>query len=226
MDRRKIALLTLCLSMTLAAPASAGQPPSRLQTMAASLLIPGWGQKIQGHTGRAQAFFGAELGIWTAYVVFQVQGRLRKESYMEIAEVLGGVQNARGANEEYYRWLGRYPSVADYLRDVRRDARARYGNDLEARRAYEASHAIPPERAWAWPSEEARERYRRKRSDSERAYHRARYMIAAALANRILSVMDAARSHARGADRAWSLRVRPDPDLEGPLQICFTTSLP
>lgn len=203
-----------------------GRSPSRLASMAKSFAIPGWGQRDLGHATRAQLFFGAELGIWTAYAAFQVQGHLRRESYIELAEVLAGVQDAGGAEDDYYRNMGRFRSTADYMRDVRRDARARFGDDLDARRVYEAEHSIPPDREWEWMSDADWRRYKDKRSDSNGAFQNSRYMIAAAVLNRLLSAMEVARSFgSSGPPEKVSFHVRPDPDRGGPLQLCLAVPL-
>jgi hypothetical protein len=242
---RRLFLVTLSgllLAMSAPAPAAAGEsppvralstegaagggaPPSRLQTMAKSFLIPGWGQRDLGHSTRAQIFFGADLAIWTAFAVFQAQGYLRKDSYIELAEVLGGVQNAGGADDEYYRNLGRFRSTADFMRDVRRDARARFGDDLDARRRYEAEQAVPPEREWSWESEADFRNYLDKRSDANRAFQNSKYMVAAAVLNRVLSAMDVARSFGASSSETVSFHVRPDPDDGGPLQLCLAFPL-
>lgn len=198
--------------------------PSRIEAIAKSVLIPGWGQRATGHNGRAQVFLGAEIGIWTAFTVFQVQGRLRKDSYIELAEVLAGVPDPDGADDDYYRTIGFFRSTEDYMRDVRRDARARFGDDLDARRAYEEQNAIPPGRRWEWKSDADRLRYRSKRSDSNGAFQNARYMIAAAVLNRLASAMDAARS-VSSSDKV-AIHVRPDPDEGGPLQLCLAFPVP
>jgi hypothetical protein len=211
-------------SISLDADESQGPGASRLEAMAKSFLIPGWGQKATGHNGRAQVFFGAELGIWTAFTVFQVQGRLRRESYIELAEVLGGVQNADGGDDDYYRSLGRFMSTDEFMRDIRRDARARFGDDLDARRAYEVENAVPTERQWRWKSDADRRKYKDKRSDSNGAFQNGRYMIAAAVLNRLISVMDAARS-AESSEKV-AIHVRPDPDDGGPLQLCLAFPIP
>ncbi|MBD3333955.1 MAG: hypothetical protein GF355_00385 [Candidatus Eisenbacteria bacterium] len=201
--------------------------PSRLKAIAASLLIPGWGQKLTGHKGRAQVFAGAELGIWTAFAVFQVQGHLRKDSYIEQAEVFAGVRDAGDGDDDYYRLLEQYPSTREYMRDVRRDARARFLDDLEARKAYVAAHQIPASRSWEWYSESARLSYRDKRTDSRRAYQRSSYMIGVAIVNRLISAIDAARSAgSASASKGVAFHVRPDPDYDGPPQVCLSIPIP
>lgn len=210
---------------------SAGSAPyhetSRMKVIAASMAIPGWGQKMTGHSGRAEAFLGAEIGIWTAFTVFQVQGHLRRNSYIDYAEVMAGVQNGDNASEEYYRNVGRYMSTEDYMQDVQRDARARYLDDLEARRAYVENHSIPTDRRWEWENQSDRHRYRDKRSASMSAYQRRTYMIGVGIVNRLLSAIDAARSfQAPGSNRGLTFHLQPDPDNRGPLQFCVSIPIP
>ncbi len=225
--RRGVGTLLL-LTFLSAGLATAGEPPGRLKTLGLSLLIPGLGHRALGRTDRAIGFMSAEAVFWGAFGVFETQGRLRKESYIKIAEQSGGVPDASGRSDEYYRLVGRYSSSEIYDDEVRRDARARHGDDLDARAAYFEANRMPADQTWDWASSGARQRYREKRSDSNQAYKRAGYMIGVAVANRLLAAVDAMRLiHARDSDTTFLLSIQPDPiDPTEPARLSLTVRFP
>jgi hypothetical protein len=154
----------------------------------------------------------AEVATWGAFTVFQVQGRIRKDSYIEMAELFAGVEDASGRSGDYYRRVGRYPNAEYYNDEIRRDARARHGDDLEARAEYFQSHRVPDDQVWSWVSNEERQRYRDKRSASNGAFQRAGYMIGVAVANRLFAAVDAMRlMHREQKDSSVRVSLRPNP---------------
>ncbi|MBD3161475.1 MAG: hypothetical protein GF346_04650 [Candidatus Eisenbacteria bacterium] len=220
-----LALLVLCL----AAPSLSAEPgPDRLKTLGLSLLVPGLGHLSAGYDGRAQGFMAAEAVIWGAFAVFEVQGELRKDSYIEMAELFGGVPDADGLSDDYYRLIGQYPSAEIYNDEIRRDARARHGDDLDAREAYFEQNRIADDRTWSWVSSAARQSYRSKRSDSNRSFKRAGYMVGVAVANRLLAAVDAMRLiHKGNESSAMRVSIRPDfPEFREPAQLCVTVRFP
>jgi hypothetical protein len=122
-----------------------------------------------------------------------VQGELRKDSYIEMAGLLAGVDSPSGRSNDYYRLVGSYRSSEEYNDEVRRDARSRSGDDLQARADYYEQHRIRDELAWYWSSLDDWERYQDKRRDSNKAFKRAGTMIGVALGNRLLAAVDAGR---------------------------------
>jgi hypothetical protein len=165
---------------------------SRVKAMGASLLLPGLGQMLAGHPGRARLFMTAEAGILTSYVVFRVQGRVRKERYIEYAELFAGNDDVGGRQDWYYRNLGQYHSSEDYVDEIARSARAMYRDDIQQRDAYVAEHRPGPDEEWEWASEAHRLEYREMRKASRNALRHADLMIGIALLNRVLSAVDAA----------------------------------
>jgi len=163
-----------------------------LKLMGLSILLPGLAQWEQGDRTRATGFFVVEGGIWTSFAVFRIQGHLRKNSYVEMAQIYAGVQNASGRSDDYYRLLGSWPSAYYYDEYVIAPAaRALYPNDLDGRARYLAEHSIPADEAWSWQTAAAWTRYQAKRSASQQAYHNAGNMLGLALANRLVALLDA-----------------------------------
>lgn len=164
---------------------------SRVRSVGASLLLPGLGQRANGHMGRARAYLTAEAAIWVGVLASEIQGHIRKNRYIDYAESFAGVEDAGDRPDWFYRNLGNYASYDAYRDDIARSARAIYGDDLEAREAYVAENlrGVP---AWEWQSRAHRLEFRERRKDSRNAYRRAGLFIGAALLNRLVSAVDAA----------------------------------
>jgi hypothetical protein len=164
-----------------------------------SALVPGLGELRTGHTTMAAVHFAAEAAVWTTFVVFRVQGGLRRDDYVEYADVFAGVQNASGRSDDYLKQLARYirsdPGPNSYNeREVRDTARALYPDDLDARQRYIEAHEYTGDLAWDWETVENWKTYRDLRESSELSLQRSRFCIGAAVANRIASVLGLART--------------------------------
>jgi hypothetical protein len=175
------------------APAGERGDKKNLKMLGLSFLLPGLAQFTHGEKTRGAAFMAVEGGIWTGYAAFRIQGGIRKDSYIEMAKLHAGVRSPKGESDEYYRLLGNWPSSELYDEYVvAMEGRTLYPDDLEARAAYVEAHRIPDDRAWAWESQSAWDRYRQKRNDSRASFRRGRNMIAFAVANRVVAALDAA----------------------------------
>jgi hypothetical protein len=178
---------------------------SRRRALLLSLLVPGLGHHYAGYGGRAKFFFGVEAGVWTTYSVFRIQGHLRREDYIEYAQVYAGVR-AADETDEYWRLVAAFPrsdpGPSSYNEQVRIEARFLFPGDRAAQDAYVLDHGYFGDRAWSWDSREQQLRYREIRSSSLDAYDRAKYTIAAAVLNRLVSAVDAVRLIARDAKRS------------------------
>ena len=195
-----------------------GQRGSRLRAIGSSLLLPGLGQRATGHPGRARVFLAAEAAILIGYISGEAQGYVRKQSYVEYAEQFAGVRGAQDKPDWYYRNLGRFPSSDEYIDEIARTARAIYGDDLAQREAYVERNAPGPDELWAWRSEADRQEYRSRRQASRSALRRANLFLGAALLNRIVSAVDAARLAGRGGHHS-TLFYQPTEDGTGYLCV-------
>ncbi|MFH0777010.1 MAG: hypothetical protein V2A71_00120 [Candidatus Eisenbacteria bacterium] len=216
------------------APAEAGETggKSRAKALALSTLLPGAGEYYAGKKERAKAFFLAEAAIWTGFIVFEVQGHLRKDSYIEYAGLMAGA-DAEGKPEDYCRALGQYarsdPGPGSYNEDVRREARALYPDDRQRQDEYVQQNGYFGDDAWDWQSQEDQARYRSLRRKSLLSFRRATYMLGVAAAARILSAMDAARSVVRASDApgkplGLKLELRPDETSPSSVMVCLSKS--
>jgi len=171
-----------------------------------SLALPGLGELRTGHRNRAILHFAAEAAAWVSFVVFRVQGELRKDDYIEYAHFYAGVQDPEGRSDDYYKELAKYmrsdPGPNSYNeREVRATARALYPDDPEARRRYIDENEITGGSAWSWESEEAWFTFISMRESSELSFQRSRFAIAAAIANRIASVLGLTRTRVPGGSK-------------------------
>ena len=159
-----------------------------------SILLPGLGQLSMGEKGHAIPFFIAEGLIWTNYVYWKVAQGKRQDDYIEQAQLNAGV-GVSDAEDDYWGLVGQYTRSSgegpnSYEEDIRRDARELYPSDPAAQDAYVAEHLPTGDQAWEWSTEELRSQYKDTRDSANSADHKAKYSFAAALVNRVVSVID------------------------------------
>jgi hypothetical protein len=189
--------------------------------MLQSLTVPGWGQASLGENRSALVFGLVELGIWGTYAAFQIQEHMRQKTYERTAWLFAGI-DLGGRDEEYKRLVGLYPSSDEYNRlVVRRDAANLYYGDPAAYNAYIAQHEIRGGDAWAWTNEGDFERFRDERQAAQRAAKHAQDALAAALINRLVSVIHVARASSRAARDATSWRLEVAPERGDPTAYRF-----
>jgi hypothetical protein len=159
-----------------------------------SILLPGMGQLSMGEKGHAIPFFIAEGLIWTNYIYWKVAGDLRQDDYIEQAQLNAGV-GVSEADDDYWGLVGQYSRSSggganSYEEDLRRDAREIYPSDPAAQDAYVAEHLPTGDEAWEWSTEDLRSQYRDTRQSANSADDKSKYSFAAALVNRVVSVID------------------------------------
>jgi hypothetical protein len=179
------------------APRAAEQPRGARNPRKAlmlSLLLPGAGELYSGHKGRATGFFISEGAVWANYAFWEIAGRLRKNDYIEQAQLNAGIGTG-SESDDYWRLVGVYErstgSGPDSYEDaLRRDARNEFPSDPAAQDAWVAERLPTGNRAWTWTSASQQESYLETRQSSTRAYHRAKFSFALAILNRIASAID------------------------------------
>lgn len=226
--RASTVVMALLLLATSAPARAAADPPGRLKVLGLSLLLPGLGHRALGYPERSTALMTADAAIWTSFVTFRVQGSIRKDGYVEMAKTGAGVEQPDGRSDEYYRLLGSYSSSELYDDEIRRDARARFPYDLQARATYFDQHRVPDDQRWEWASSAEWKRYRDKRGDSLHSIKRSHYMLGLAVANRLVAAVDALRLvHRRGQEPALGLFLTADPlDPTAPALVGVSYRLP
>lgn len=183
----------------------------RARLMLQSLTLPGWGQASLGQRRSALAFGLLEAGVWGSFTAFRIQQQMRQETYQRTAHLFAGI-DLSDRDEEYRRIVGFYISSDEYNRlVVRRDAANLYFGDPAGYDAYIAAHEIKGADAWAWDSEASLQRYRAERQATQRAIKHAHDALAAALINRLVSLIHASASGARkdAAQTSWRVECVP-----------------
>jgi len=166
---------------------------SRRKAFLLSLLVPGLGQEYRGSSFRSRIFLGLEGAIWTSFVVFKFQEYSRTNDFEEWAEAFADVPGG-GRDEEFYRILTIYDDVDDYNTSVRIEARTLYQNDRSAQLQHEAENLYGSDKYFRWKNNERRLEYRLIRNDARDSGQRADFALVAAVLNRAISAVEAARS--------------------------------
>ncbi len=182
-------------------------PKSPRKALLLSMLLPGAGELYLGHRGRAVGFFITEGAIWANYVAWQVSGHLRKNDYIEQAQINAGI-GVNSADDDYWRLVGQYQTSSGtgpdaYEETLRREARLQYPDDPGAQDQYVAQRLPTGTKAWSWESAALQDSYFETRRNANRAFDRARISFAVAVLNRIVSAVDTQilhRSRLAGAE--------------------------
>ena len=169
-------------------------PTSSKKALLYSLLLPGLGEMSMGEKGRATGFFIAEGLIWANFTYWTVAGNLRQDDYIEQAQLNAGVGVSK-ESDDYWRLVGQYTSSSgegpgSYEEELRREARDTYPSDPAAQDAFVAEHLPTGDRAWSWSTPALQAEYTDTRETSNRAHNKAKYSFAAAILNRVVSVID------------------------------------
>ena len=158
-----------------------------------SLALPGWGALAAGHRNVGLSFLVAEAALWTTVGVSVGQGRLRRGSSEQSAEIYADF-DLKAHDDRFRKLLSNYRSSDEYNRLViYREAAALYYGDVTRYNDYIDTHSLKGADAWNWQSDEQWERYRQLRRASERAFQRARFAAAGALVNRVAAAIVSSR---------------------------------
>jgi hypothetical protein len=152
-------------------------------------LLPGWGQRYLGAPGRGLIFMGAEAATWGTWGSFKWQESLRRDDYIEMAQVFAGV-SGDGHADDYWKAVGQHESWLDYNQWLRYQARREYGFGTTDYYSYIAEREIAEGEAWTWDNRDRQLAYLQKRKASNNAERRATYTLYALLVNRVVAVVD------------------------------------
>jgi hypothetical protein len=186
---------------------AAGEAPkSKSRAVLYSLLLPGLGHNYVGDRKGAAAFLAVEAATWTSFIVFEVQGYLREESYEDRAQVFAGISGG-GHSDDYYGIIAEYDSWMEYEKDVKSEGRFALYPDAGAAELeeYFIENRVSDYEPWVWKSADDRRDFRSLRSDSKLSYRRGLYAVAVAAANRVASAFFALKA-TNDANRALEER--------------------
>ena len=189
----------------------------RVRLMLQSLTVPGWGEANLGERRSALTFGLLELGVWGSFAAFRIQEKMREQTYERTARLFAGI-DLGARDEEFRRVVGFYASNEEYNRlVVRRDATNLYFGDPAGYAAYVEAHELRGENAWSWNSDADLLRYRAERQATQRAVKHAHDALAAALINRLLSMIHASAGGIRRDAAGTSLRLECVPAGDDPM---------
>jgi hypothetical protein len=170
-----------------------------------SALLPGAGEYYVGNRGKARYFFTVEALSWAGCIAYRTYGHWKKEDYMRYAKTHANA-NLEGKSEEFRDMVGFYHSIDDYNS---------LGRVYDPQRPYLYD---TPENHWRWQNDADQATYRDLKNRSREAYRRGKFMVGIAVANRIISVLDAIRD-TRRANRSLEHSF----SQEKPLQLQLAT---
>jgi len=183
-------------------------PTGKKSVMKAALLsalLPGAGEYYLGNRGKARYFFTVEAISWAGCIAFRTYGAWKREDYIRYARTYANA-NLDGKSEEFRDLVGFYRSIDDYNS---------LGRVYDPERPYLYD---TPDNHWRWQSDADQATYRNLKNRSREAYRRGKFFVGIAIANRIISVIDAIRD-TRRANRSLEQSF----SQEKPLQIQFET---
>jgi len=163
------------------------QPTGRKSVVKAALLsalLPGAGEYYLGNRGKARYFFTVEAISWAACIAYRTYGHWKRDDYIRYAKTHANA-NLEGKSEAYRDLVGFYTSIDDYNS---------LGRVYDPERPYLYD---TPDNHWRWQSGADQATYRNLKNHSREAYRRAKFMVGIAVANRIISVLDAIRDTRR-----------------------------
>ena len=178
---------------------------SVLKAAVLSALLPGAGEYYVGNRKKARYFFTIEALSWAGCLAFRTYGHWREDDYVRFARTNANA-SLEGKSDEFRDMVGFYRSIDDYNS---------LGRVYDPQRPYLYD---TPDNHWRWQSDADQATYRDLKNRSREAYRRAKFMIGIAVANRIISVLDAIRD-TRRANRSLERSFSHDK----PLEIQFST---
>lgn len=145
-----------------------------------SLLLPGMGEWYADNLNSGKYYLMAEGGIWLTYASVHAYGTWMQSDARTFARTHAGF-SPDAKDDQFYVNVGNFSNVYDYNEKKLRD------RDLD--KVYDPSAGY----VWNWDSEASRQRFRSLRVSSDGVITNSGFIIAAAVVNRIVSAINAAR---------------------------------
>ncbi|MBN1782774.1 hypothetical protein JW948_16680 [bacterium] len=145
-----------------------------------SMLVPGTGEMMLGNRKMAVVFFSTELTLWTSYFLLNWFSDVRASDYRLYAASHAGI-DMHGKDDQYYVDIENFTDISAYNQAM-----------LQQRRP----QLMYPENTsydWSWDSENAMNKYRRIRINSDQFKNAGLFMIGGVVLNHLISGIDAVR---------------------------------
>lgn len=156
---------------------------SVLQAIIFSLIVPGAGELYVGNTTVAKYHLIAEGGIWITYTSFRMRSKWLLEDAHAFARIHASA-SFNGTDEEYDVNVGNYNSMEAY------------NNAKLIAREYDRVYT-DQRFNWQWDTDENRRTFKSQRIKSSEAKNNAKFVLGAAILNRIISAFSAGRMASR-----------------------------
>ena len=192
------------------------------QAMLMSAILPGSGEIYAGKLNRGIFFTTADVVFLAGAVRFNQEAKWLQDSYKSYAEVNAGINPPR--DNSYYELLQTYFSSSQYNSEMELYFRNRGLMEFNNPDYYSeeiAYYTISGDDAWQWSSPESWKKYKQIRRDKQSAVINRKLVIGAALANRLISILDSAFLVRRyNKKHAASITVVPDFVKNGAMLSC------
>ncbi len=156
----------------------AGERKSVSTAILLSLAVPGLGEAYVGRYSRAAGFFVAEAAIWSSFIYFKHKESWLEDDYINFAMQHAGI-DTDDKTGHFFDMLAFYENRDEYNK-----------NSLVYNRDNPFFPEVP-EWDWQWSSLEKRLEYRDIKNSSKSQGRNANYSLGLALANRVISAIDA-----------------------------------
>lgn len=200
---RGVCLCFLSVIALLTATGALAQTPAKAAGY--SILLPGLGHKYANENAwnrRAALYTITDAVLLIGLVSSEWQRRYLVNSYQTWAVSHAGITSV-GKDRRYYVTIGNHLS-SDAYRDIQ----------LRNRRVDQAAYVNDPAFQWRWNSIQDLQRYRDLRKGSESWAQRRGSIIAALVANRVVSAVSALLTARRKQEPALQVRVAPGPHVQ------------
>ncbi len=208
---KKICLVFLLLSVSFQL---VSKDISTKKALLFSALLPGGGELYLQEYNKAAVFLSVEFATILTYFRMKQETDWAIASYKQFAFAETNVPKDR--DDSYYQLIQNYSSSSSYNASILRDARNYYliyQNDPEGYQEYLDQYLVPDEYAWDWEDSKTWDKYRKLRREKQDWEIYTKFTFAAAILNRIISVIDSAisaRDQKREQSKLSNLHILPD----------------
>ena len=173
---------------------------SVLLSITLSLILPGAGELYAGNFESGKYTFLAEAALWVTYASFYTHGNwVRRDAELFAAQRAGASFGSKA--DKFDVDIGNYLSLDDY-------------NQAKLRNRELSLMYTDPSYSWKWDSDADRIAFKNARIRSDQIYQNAKFVVAAAVVNRIYSAFSAGRAASQFnrkalIEGAWNLEAYP-----------------